>query len=297
MESRKMTPRPELLVDPAWLDARLADPKLCVLDCTVYMTQQPVGPSICRSGYQNWQAGHIPGAHYVSMIDDFSDPAGNIAYRLPAHDKVAAKLRSLGVDEDSTIVLYGADYVATVTRIFWVLRVCGARDVRLLDGGFDRWVAEGRKVSTDPPPARQGNFQGRYRPEYHALLADVRAALGDPSVCLVNALTQEQFLGTGGPHYGRPGRLPRSVSLPLRSMFDPATKRFHSIERLQALVAETGADRAPQILAYCGGGIAASGTFFVLSLLGHDNVALYDGSLLEWSNDASLPMVVGADKA
>ncbi|MCC7428090.1 MAG: sulfurtransferase [Alphaproteobacteria bacterium] len=291
-----MTPDLQILVDPAWLEARLGDPKLCILDCTVYMTPQPVGASICRSGRPNWEAGHIPGSHYVSMVEDFADPGGNIAYRLPPHERTVEKLRSLGVDDDSTIVLYGADYIATVTRVFWVLRVSGARDVRILDGGWDRWVAEGKPVSRDAPPARRGSFTGGYRREYHALLDDVRAALDDPSVCLLNALAREQFLGTGGAHYGRPGRIPRSVNLPLRTLFDPDTKRFHAIPRLQALLAETGADKAPRILAYCGGGIAASGTFFVLALLGYDNVSMYDGSLLEWSRDPSLPMIVGEDR-
>ncbi|MBL8701174.1 MAG: sulfurtransferase [Alphaproteobacteria bacterium] len=289
-----MTPKPEMLVDPAWLEARLGDPKLRVLDCTLYMTPQPVGPSLCRSGRPNWESGHIPGSRYVSMAEDLADPAGPIAYRLPSQERIVETLRSLGIDEDSTIVLYGADYVATVTRVFWVLRTAGARDVRLLDGGWDRWVAEGRPVTREAATPHRGSFVGRYRREFHAVLEDVKAALDDPSVCLLNALAREQFLGTGGAHYGRPGRIPRSVNLPVRSLFDPATKRFHPIERLQALVAETGADKAPRILTYCGGGIAASGTFFVLSLLGYENVSMYDGSLLEWSQDPALPMITGA---
>lgn len=107
----------------------------------------------------------------------------------------------------------------------------------------------------------------------------------------INALAREQFEGTGGAHYGRPGRIPRSVSMPLRAMLDARTGRFHDAARLRAMLAATGAFEAERIIAYCGGGIAASGTFFVLSLLGHDRVALYDGSLLEWSRDPDLPMI------
>jgi thiosulfate/3-mercaptopyruvate sulfurtransferase len=285
--------RSEILVDPAWLEPRLGDPKLVVLDCTVWMTPQPVGASICRSGRPDWEKGHIPGAQYVSMVEDFADPAGDIAYRLPEHEAVVERLRRLGIDDDSTVVLYGAGYLATVTRIYWVLRVSGARDVRLLDGGWARWVAEGRPVSTEMPPPRRGSFGGARIPAMLAGYEDVRAAIDDPSTCLINALAREQFEGTGGAHYGRPGRIPRSVSLPLRAMFDAGTGRFHDAARLRAMLAATGAFEADRVIAYCGGGIAASGTFFVLSLLGHDRVALYDGSLLEWSKDPALPMVTG----
>lgn len=284
----------DILVDPAWLEAHLSAPKLRTLDCTVWMTPQPVGPSIWESGRPAWEAGHIPGSQHVSMIEDFSDPRGDIAYRLPEQEAVAERLRQLGIDEDSMIVLYGAGYLAPVTRIYWVLRASGARDVRLLDGGWERWVAEGRPITTAPPPPRRGNFVGRRIEAMHAGREDVAAAIGDPSVCLVNALTEEQFRGTGGPHYGRPGRIPGSVNLPLRAMLDPATGRFHAIDRLRAMVAEAGIHEADRAILYCGGGIAASGTFFVLSLLGHHRVSLYDGSLLEWSKDPSLPMVVGA---
>jgi thiosulfate/3-mercaptopyruvate sulfurtransferase len=284
----------EILVDPAWLEAHISDPKLRILDGTLWMKPQPVGPSIWVSGRPEWEKGHIPGAQHVTMIDDFADPRGDIAYRLPEQEAVAERLRRLGVDEDSTIVLYGAGYLAPVTRIYWVLRASGARDVRLLDGGWERWVAEGRPVEATAPHFPRGNFVGHRIGAMLATRDEVLAAVGDPSACLVNALTEEQFRGTGGPHYGRPGRIPGSLCLPLRAMLDPATGRFLDIDRLRAMVAEAGVGDAERTILYCGGGIAASGTFFVLSLLGHDRVSLYDGSLLEWSKDASLPMEVDA---
>jgi len=288
-----LTPNPQFLVEPDWLAARLDDPRLRILDCTVWMTPQPVGASICRTGRPEWEAGHIPGAGYVSMVDDLGSRGGPTPYTLPAHADLVETLRGLGIDDDSTIVLYGAGYPATVTRVFWVLRVSGVRDVRILNGGWEGWVAGGYPVSTEVPPPRRGSFSGERRPEMLACLADVKAALDDPAVCLLNALSAEQFRATGGAHYGRPGRIPRSVNLPLRSLFDAATGRFHDLDRLRALVAATGALDSPRVITYCGGGIAASGTFFVLSLLGYDRVALYDCSLLEWSQDPSLPMVVG----
>jgi len=123
---------------------------------------------------------------------------------------------------------------------------------------------------------------------------EVLAGLADPAVCRINALSREQFAGTGGTHYGRPGRIPGSVSAPAREVFDPATGCFLSDDQLRAQLAAAGALDAPRAITYCGGGIAASVTAFVLEMLGHPDWALYDNSLLEWSTRAELPMQADA---
>ncbi len=289
----KLTPHPELLVQPEWLEAHLGDSKVKVIDCTVFMTFQPVGPSKVESGRPQWEEGHIPGAGYLHMVDDLSDPDGPFSYALPPPAHIAEKLRALGVNDGDTIVLYGAGYPAVVTRAWWVLRASGAPDVRLLDGGWERWVDEGRPVSSEAPKPARGRFTGRRMLRMVADRAEVRAAIDNPSVSLMNALQPEQFEGTGGAHYGRPGRIPRSISVPVRALFDPDTRRFHDIPKLTEIFARSGALEAERIIPYCGGGIAASGSCFALALVGHPEVALYDGSLLDWAADPALPMVTG----
>jgi len=282
-----------VMIEEAELASRLGDLGLVVLDSTVTMTPQPVGASKVESAFDNWAAGHIPGSRYVHMVEDFSEPSGKIAYGLPSTERVAAMLGKLGVRDDSTVVLYGSGYHATVTRVFWVLEASGVRDVRILNGGWQAWVNAGHKVSTEQaPPAPSAPPALTPRPELVAGLEEVKAAMAEGSgIQLVNALSREQFAGTGGAHYGRPGRIPGSISVPFRDCYDAATGRYHDRDVLEDIVARAGLFRDRPAIIYCGGGIAASGVYFVLRFLGFENISLYDGSLLEWSADASLPLV------
>lgn len=181
-----------------------------------------------------------------------------------------------------------------------MLRSIGFDDAAVLDGGFVRWLAEGRPVTTDVgrhPPAR---LDPRPRPGLFVGKADVRAALGTPGVVLVNALSAEQHEGRGGVTYGRPGRIAGSVSAPARSLTDPVTHAFLPPDRIRAVLEAAGvlrpggAGAAPQrIVTYCGAGIAASSDAFLLTLLGVRDVAVYDGSLEEWARDPACPMESG----
>jgi thiosulfate/3-mercaptopyruvate sulfurtransferase len=121
--------------------------------------------------------------------------------------------------------------------------------------------------------------------------------LGDSGVCLIHSLTPEQFAGTGGQVYGRPGRIPGSINIPASSLLDADTLRFQSFEKLTTLFDSAGVDQAETIVPYCGGGIAATTVFLGLAVAGYENVRLYDGSLLDWAADPEAPMVTDADKA
>ncbi|MDH4393094.1 MAG: sulfurtransferase [Aquabacterium sp.] len=281
-----------LLVTPAWLHARLDDPSVRVLDCTTWMTPQPVGPSSITSGRPDWLRAHIPGSQHVCMVQDLSDPAGAFPYTLPGAAKIAALLSRLGIDNGHHVVLYGAAQPMVVTRAWWVLTALGHQRVSVLDGGLPRWQREGRPL-TDAVVARAATaFQPR--PDA-AMVADaerVARAVAGSGERLVNALSAEQFAGTGGAHYGRPGRIPGSLHVPARDLVDPTSMDWLPQDALLARLQAAGlTDPNEPVITYCGGGIAASVTFFALRLLGRDKVALYDNSLLEWSADPARPMV------
>lgn len=283
--------KPELLVEPDWLEAHLDDAKVRVIDCTVVMHAQPSGPSEIESKREDWAAAHIPGAAYLHMTEDLSAPRDHLIYNLPSTDHMTETLQSIGVDTDTTIVLYGTAKAASIPRAWWVIRASGAKDVRILNGGWERWQKEGRPISSDLPEFERGNFIAQTEQPRVADKDDVLRAIGDPTVLMINALNAAQHKGEYF-RYGRPGHIPGSVNLPSGDMAveDGCYKSLAELEVLFSGLAAEGADR---IITYCGGGIAASDTCFVMEMLGYDNVAMYDQSLNEWGNDASLPMEVG----
>jgi thiosulfate/3-mercaptopyruvate sulfurtransferase len=288
-------PKPALLVDPGWLQTRLGDPKVRIFDCTMVRVPQPSGASIWESGKDNWHQAHIPGAGFLNMVEELSAPSGSVPYGLPKPETVAALLSSHGIASDATLVLYGDGGQSVVHRVWWVLTASGVADVRVLDGGWKRWRGENRPVESGEPVFAATDFVGSPRPEILIERDAVAEAVGDPSKCLIHSLTFEQFCGTGGQVYGKPGRIPGSVSVPAASLIDPDTMRFHPLEKLAEIFSSVGADEAETIISYCGGGIAASTVFLALALVGYDNVRLYDGSLIDWAADPSLPMVSDAE--
>lgn len=285
--------RTDMLVEPQWLAAHLNDPMVRILDCTTYMIAQPVGASLIRSGRPDYEAGHIPGAQHVGMVEHLSALTAPYPYTMPAAEQIEALLGRLGIGHEHHIVIYGRGHIPTVTRAWYVLHAMGHRKLALLDGGFERWQREGWPVSRELPSFAATRYQAQFDPRKVAGLDEVRAALQGSGALLLNALGRDQFAGSGGAHYGRPGRIPGSVNVPARELADQETKVFHPTQHIRTLLDEAGAFRAPRVLTYCGGGIAASTTAFALEMLGHPDWALYDNSLLEWSTQPELPMQMG----
>jgi thiosulfate/3-mercaptopyruvate sulfurtransferase len=299
-KNREMTrtPKPELLVEPDWLAAHLSDPKVRVIDCTVALHVPRSGERRVDSRREAWAAAHIPGAAYLHLIEDLSAPRGHLIYNLPPADRMTETLQSVGVNADTTIVLYGAAddvyrtaFAVSVPRAWWVMRASGVKDVRILNGGLTRWIAEGHPVSSEAPTFPRGTFIARTEPDRVAGKQDVLDVLGDKSVLLINALNAEQHRGDYARDR-RPGRIPGSVNVPAGDMH-MADGRYKSLQELDQMFSNVGADGAERIITYCGGGIASSDACFVLELLGYDNVANYDQSLNEWGKDESLPIEVG----
>jgi thiosulfate/3-mercaptopyruvate sulfurtransferase len=292
------TPRPELLVDPDWLEAHLSDSKVRVIDCTVALHVPRSGERAVFSRRDEWAAAHIPGAAYLHLIEDLSAPRGDLLYNLPPADQMTETLQAVGVNTDTTIILYGSSdavyrtaFAVSVPRAWWVMRASGVKDVRILNGGLTRWIAEARPVSSAAPTFPRGNFVASTESDRVADKQNVLDVLGDKSVVLINALNAEQHRGEYARDR-RPGRIPGSVNVPAADMH-MADGRYKSLQELSQLFKNVGAEGAERIITYCGGGIASSDACFVLELLGYDNVANYDQSLNEWGKDENLPIEAG----
>jgi thiosulfate/3-mercaptopyruvate sulfurtransferase len=282
----------QYLVETDWLETHLTEPDLRVLDCTVFLERDEYGRHLA-SGRAAWAQGHIAGSGFADLLSDLSDPGSPLAFMMPSATQFAEVMSQCGVGDGTRVILYDASSTMWANmwaaRVWWMLRAFGFDQAVVLNGGWHKWTLEGRPISTEPccyPPAR---FSGRPRPELMADKHDVLAAIGDSGICLINALTAEEHAGTIA-YYGRPGRIPSSVNVPATTIVDPVTHAYLPAAQLHAQFAAVGALDRGRVITYCGGAIAACSDAFVLTLLGVTNVAVYDGSLLEWAVDPTLPM-------
>ncbi|MFN8444905.1 MAG: sulfurtransferase [Caldilineaceae bacterium] len=287
---------PEYLVETDWLHAHLADPNLRVLDCTAYLPNYFDASAAQKveivSGRAHYEQGHIPGSVFADIIHDLSDQQNKkFMFPMPSATQFAAAMSRYGVGEGSRVVLYDDMFNVWAARVWWMLRAFGFENAAILNGGWKKWESEGRPITTEPSSYPAAHFVAHPHPERIATKDEVLAAIDSGATCLVNGLDPEEFAGRGPVRYGRPGHIPSSINLPFVGVVDLATSTYLKPDQLHALALQTGAMDKERVIAYCGGAIAASSAAFALSLLGVENVAVYDGSLTEWAADPTLPLV------
>ncbi len=282
---------PEFLVETEWLAQHLDD--VVVLDCTTHLIPDPKITYVVKPGREDFERGHIPGAQFCDVSRDVSDTTQKLNFMRPTPEDFGATMRRFGISNESRVINYSTANPWWATRVWWLLREFGHDNAAVLNGGWQKWRAEDRPIETGPGHHRSpGNFVVREVRNLMVGKDEVKAAVGDAGVCTLNALLAAQHAGTGGNSYGRPGRIAGSVNLPAADLVDPATNTFLPAGELRRRMAAVGALDRP-VIAYCGGGIAASADAMILTMLGHTNVRIYDASLSEWAKDVSLPMETG----
>jgi thiosulfate/3-mercaptopyruvate sulfurtransferase len=284
-------PAPPLppLVSTEELQRILGQPGLRIFDTTTHLTPRPGGGYVTESGRAQYDAGHIPGAGFIDVGAELSDPDHALRYMLPPPALFARRMSAWGVGPGTRVVLYNSGPTWWATRVWFMLREYGFDAAQVLDGGLDKWRLEGRPLDTAPcsyPPATftpgppRGLFVGREA---------VLEAVNRRDRHLVNALSPEVFSGRV-VGYGRPGRIAGSVNVFAKELLDPRTQAFLPPPQLRERLAAAGLLDGRGVIAYCGGGISATTDAFALHLLGHPDVAIYDASMNEWGPDAALPM-------
>jgi thiosulfate/3-mercaptopyruvate sulfurtransferase len=284
---------PEFLIETEALERSLGEPGLRIFDCTTNLIPDPKTTYQAVPARADFEKGHIPGAQFIDLQADLSDNSQRLRFMSPSAEAFATAMSRFGVGEGTRVVLYSTANPWWATRVWWLLRVFGFDDAAILNGGWQKWSREGRPVETGTAKSQPpGRFVIRQPRPLMVGKAEVSQAIGDGTVCTLNALTSEQHAGTGGNSYGRPGRIKGSVNLPAAHLIDPATNAFLPAEELRRRFESVGAF-GKEVITYCGGGIAASADAFALVMLGHPDVKLYDASLSEWATDPTLPMETG----
>ena len=282
------------LISTAELANRLGQPVLRLFDCTTYLEPAPAGssePYDAVPGRHTFEAGHIPGADFLDLQGEFSDPRTELHFMMPKVAKLKAAFGRHGIDANSHVVLYSIGTPMWATRFWWMLQALGFENAAVLDGGLDKWKLEARAIETGPAKGfKPATFTAKPRRGYFVGKNDVLASRGEHNTVVVNALGPQFHKGLEPSRYGRPGRVPGSCNLPAATLLDPQTKAFVPLADAEKKFASQGITRDKRVIAYCGGGISATVDLFLLHRLGYQNLTLYDGSMGEWARDASLPI-------
>ena len=274
---------PEALVSTEWVAERLNDPKVRLVESDEDVLL--------------YEIGHIPGAVKIDWVTDLNDPRTR---DYVGREELQRLLRSHGIDEDTTIVFYGDNNNWWAAYAFWVFRLFGVENLKLMDGGRARWEQEGREMTTEVPEYPEGNIRIEARDDatIRAFRDDVFAHLeaGGP---MVDVRSPEEYRGERlhmpeYPNEGalRGGHIPGARNVPWARAVDPATHTFRPADELRAIYQEEQMlERDDDVVVYCRIGERSSHTWFVLSyLLGFERVRNYDGSWSEWGNLVGAPV-------
>ena len=275
------------LVSTEWLANEMGASDLRIVDCTKHL------PGTGRDPKAEYEAGHIPGAVFMDL-GEIADTSSDLPSMLPAPEKFASRMQSLGLGDGSRIVLYDNSPYHTAARAWFMLRTFGAHDVAILDGGFAKWQAEGRDVASGKEQLRHRHFTVWADDKGVRTKDQLKANIDSKAEQVVDARSAARF--TGEEPDPRPathaGHIPGSKNLPVGQLFnDDGT--YKTGDALKAEFEGAGIDIAKPLVTTCGSGITASVLAFGAHLLGSD-AALYDGSWSEWGADRSTPKAMGA---
>jgi thiosulfate/3-mercaptopyruvate sulfurtransferase len=276
---------PDSLISTEQLARQLDAPDLRVVDATWYM------PSQGRNARAEYEACHIPGAVFFD-IDEIADTDSDLPHMLPSPEKFAARVRKLGLGDGNRIVVYDRHGLMSAARVWWMFRVFGHKDIALLDGGLPKWMAEGRPTEDRPPQPRERHFTARYN---HLMVRDIeqiRDNLSSKREQVVDARAAGRFTGRETePWPGRrSGHIPGSLNVPYTDLLHSENKTLLPGEAIAARFRRAGVALSKPIVTSCGSGVTAAVLAFGLHLIGHDNVALYDGSWAEWGRPGDTPV-------
>jgi thiosulfate/3-mercaptopyruvate sulfurtransferase len=284
-----MTPTDDPLVSTDWLSACLGDPKVKIIDASFKM------PGVLPLPQDDYLASHIPGAVFFD-VDAVSDHSNPLPHMFPDAAQFGRDVGALGIGNDDTVVVYDSGGWVAAPRVWWMFLSFGHQNVRVLNGGLKKWVAEGRKVESGQVAPKPAVFEAAFDPRYTRSVQQMVANLASRAEQVIDARASERYQGkVAEPRPGlRSGHIPGSLNLPYNQLFDASTGAMKSLDELRAAFLGAGVKLGAPIVTSCGSGVSALVLTLALYRLGVRGTALYDGSWSEWGMPDGPPVATGA---
>lgn len=276
------------LVSSQWLANELNASDLRIVDATWHL------PASGRNAKAEFEAAHIPGAVFFD-IDDIADPSGGLPHALPSPEKFASRMQAMGLGDGCRVVVYDNSDVRSAARAWRMFNVFGQHQVAILDGGFQKWQAEGRPVESGKPIVRHRHFTAWMDKTSLRSLEQMKANLASKAEQVLDARSAGRFTGAEPePRPGlRSGHIPGSKNIPYGQLFKE-DGTYKTGAELSQVFEEAGVDLAKPAVTTCGSGITACVLAFGLHMLGHKQTSVYDNAWAEWGAQSDTPVVTGA---
>jgi len=281
--------RDRYIVETEWLSEHMNAPDLVIFDGSTHL------PTSGRNARSEYDAEHIPGAMFFD-INAIADDANPLPHMLPSPAKFSSMMKKMGVGDGMRVIVYDSEGLYSAARVWWMFRTMGHEDVAVLNGGLKKWKAENRPVTDEPPrPRSERHFTARFNAGLVRDLDDMKSIVTQGSEQVIDARAAARFRGEATePRKGlRSGHMPGAMNVPFQSLVnDDGTLK--APDELEAAFRAAGVDPGRPATTTCGSGVTAGVLALALALIGHPDVAVYDGSWSEWGHeDAGTEVVTG----